>query len=410
MVDESVLAINSSVQFDESISHYEIHAHQPYGSSSFNNSDEIRITIQNQDLFILPSKSFLHISGKLSKKNTQTAPTKVKLVHNAMCHMFDEIRYEINGIEVDKSKNVGVTSTIKNYLSINASTNLENAGWMSIDENVQLTNDDGYFDVCIPLKMLLGFAEDYKKIIVNAKHEIILIRSRNDINSIIPNDDTVVAEEQIDINIMKIEWLIPYVMLSNKQKIEMMKYIQKDPLISIGFRSWELYEYPLLPRTNKHIWTIKTASQLEKPRYVILVFQTNRKNQWNKNANNFDHCNISDVKLHLNSQIYPYGNLNLDINKNQFALLYEMYANFSESYYGNQQQFSISKEIFKSKLPFIVIDCSRQNEMLKSGPVDVRLEFESKENFPADTSAYCLIIHDRILEYKPISGIIRKLI
>ncbi|XP_044019493.1 uncharacterized protein LOC122859875 [Aphidius gifuensis] len=175
------------------------------------------------------------------------------------------------------------------------------------------------------------------------------------------------------------------------------------------FRSWELYEYPLLPRTNKQIWTIKTASQLGKPRYVILVFQTNKKNQWNKNANNFDHCNISDVKLHLNSQIYPYRNLNLDINKNQFALLYEMYANFSESYYGNQQQFLISKEIFKSKLPFIVIDCSRQNEMLKSGPVDERLEFELKKNFPADTSAYCLIIHDRILEYKPISGIIRKL-
>ncbi|XP_044008128.1 uncharacterized protein LOC122852388 [Aphidius gifuensis] len=330
MVDESVLAINSPVQFDESISHYEIHAHQPYGSST---------------------------------------PTKVKLVHNAMCHMFDEIRYEINGIEVDKSKNVGVTSTIKNYLSINSSTNLENAGWMSIDENVQLTNTDGYFNVCIPFKMVLGFAEDYKKIIVNAKHEIILIRSRNDINSIIPSDNTVVAEEQININIMRIEWLILYVMLSNKQKIEMMKYIQKDPLISIGFRSWESYEYPLLPRTNKQIWTIKTASQLEKPRHVILVFQTNRKNQWNKNANNFDHCNISDVKLHLNSQIYPYGNLNLDINKNH-----------------------------------------RQNEMLKSGPVDVRLEFESKENFPADTSAYCLIIHDRILEYKPISGIIRKLI
>jgi len=43
--------------------------------------------------------------------------------------------------------------------------------------------------------------------------------------------------------------------------------------------------------------------------------------------------------------------------------------------------------------PF-VIDCSWQNESIKSGTVDVRLDFECKENVPANTTAYCLIIHD----------------
>ena len=33
--------------------------------------------------------------------------------------------------------------------------------------------------------MILGFAEDYRKIVVNAKHELILMRSRNDLNAVL---------------------------------------------------------------------------------------------------------------------------------------------------------------------------------------------------------------------------------
>jgi len=39
----------------------------------------------------------------------------------------------------------------------------------------------------------------------------------------------------------------------------------------------------------------------------------------------------------------------------------------------------------------------------------VRLEFETKDNFPELTTAYCLIIHDRIIEYNPMTGDVRKL-
>ena len=47
---EEVLNIQTAVKFDESVAHCEIHAHQPYTSSAFNNTDEIRISIQHQDL------------------------------------------------------------------------------------------------------------------------------------------------------------------------------------------------------------------------------------------------------------------------------------------------------------------------------------------------------------------------
>ena len=147
----------------------------------------------------------------------------------------------------------------------------------------------------------------------------------------------------------------------DRHKLQLLKFIEKDPLITLSFPTWEMYEYPLISATQKHVWTVKISTQMEKPRYIILAFQTNSKDQRNQYANRFDHCSITNVKLFLNSQYYPYGSLNLNSNQNQFALLYEMYANFQCSYYGKEFEPLLTKETFKKYAPLIVIDCSKQN-------------------------------------------------
>ncbi|XP_043465281.1 uncharacterized protein LOC122500425 [Leptopilina heterotoma] len=406
-MEDEVLSIAKPIVFDESIAHCEVHAHLPYASSTLNSSDEIRIAVQNQDHCLLPGKSSLHIQGKLVK-NDGTPTNNTRFIINGICHLFEEARYELNAVEINKCKNVGLTSVIKNYVSIysNQSKFLENAGWFpTCTENTSLTDNNGNFNIVIPLSLIFGFIEDYQKIIVNARQELILTRARSDVNAIMQT-----AEEKVKISITKIEWLLPNVRLSDARKFKLLKYIEKDPLIPINFRAWELYEYPLLPTTANHVWTVKTSTQLEKPRFVILGFQTNRKNVTTRNASCFDHCKITNVKLFLNNQCYPYGNLNIDVDKKQYAVLYEMYTNFQASYYYRESQPYLTKNEFLEFAPLIVIDCSKQNESLKYGPVDIRLEFEAKENFPAQTAAYCLILHDRIVEYRPISGGVIKII
>ncbi|XP_053597687.1 uncharacterized protein LOC128668551 [Microplitis demolitor] len=413
MAAAEILNIQRQIIFDKSIAHYEAHAHLPYAPSTFNNCDEIRIAVQHQDLCLLPSKSTLHVYGKFTKSDGIAVSATTHMVNMTVCHMFKEIRYELNSVEIDRNKNVGITSLMKGYTSLSPAqqNTLENSGWI-VDEAVnKLHNDNGYFDVSIPLSLLLGFAEDYHKVVINAKHELILIRSNADLNAYVVATPAAGAHaEAVKITLQKIEWIVPYVTMADKQKIEALNYITSDPAISISFRAWELYEYPLLPNTSKHIRAVKTSTQLETPRFVILGFQTARKNDATKNASVFDHCNIRDIKLFLNSQSYPYGNLNLNIANNQYALLCDMYINFQISYYNKEPEPLLTKKKFLKQAPLYVIDCSKQNESIKSGPVDIRLEFESANQFPAQTSAYCLIIHDRIVEYNPISSIVRKLI
>ena len=109
---EEIVNISTPVNLDESLAHYEVHFHQPYASSSFDNSDEIRIAMQHQDLYILPSKSSLHIHGRLVKCDG-TNVTATALIGNAVCFLFDEICYGLNGIEIDRCKNSGLTIIMK---------------------------------------------------------------------------------------------------------------------------------------------------------------------------------------------------------------------------------------------------------------------------------------------------------
>jgi len=78
-------------------------------------------------------------------------------------------------VEIDRNINVGITSTLKNYVTMSSERSIiaRNAGW---DPCIP---PNGYFNFCVPLNMLLEFCEDYKRVVINAHHELILIRSRN---------------------------------------------------------------------------------------------------------------------------------------------------------------------------------------------------------------------------------------
>jgi len=152
---------------------------------------------------------------------------------------------------------------------------------------------------------------------------------------------------------------------------------------------------------------VKTSSHLEKLRYVVLGFQTNRQNK-DRNASHFDHVALRDIKLYLNSQCYPYGNLNLDITNNHFALLYVMYCRFHTVYYGKEAEPLLSKTEFLNDAPFCrhgLLEAKRIFEHRSGG---CAFGFESHANFPAETTAYCLIIHDCEVDYSPLSDDVNK--
>lgn len=402
----NILDISSSPVYDNTIDGIEFHSYKPY-VTTFNRNDEIRIPINQQDLYLLPSASTLYLEGivNVHKRDTKDKATSVQFTNNPLLYLFQDIRYELNGVEIDKVKNAGITTTMKSLISMNESEAKMSKAW-GWDINGTKNVQGGSFSASIPLSNILGFAEDYKKVIINCKHELILLRSNTNLNALKLNTGEVVD----NIEIHKIVWRVPHVKVSDKERINFLKMLEKDRPIQLVYRNWDLYEYPLLPKTTKHTWSIKTSSQIEKPRYIIVGFQTNRKSNAGADMSQFDHCNMRDVKVYLNSTYFPYESLHVNFNDNKIALLYEQYVRFQQSYFGRRTEPLLSAKEFKEIAPLFVIDCSRQIDNLKSGPVvNVSVELESNEEIPDHTSAYCLILNDCIVEYKPLTNIVKKI-
>ncbi|XP_053990480.1 uncharacterized protein LOC128882777 [Hylaeus volcanicus] len=321
----NILNIGGEPIFDDSIAKIETRTYNPYANTTFEHNDEIRThttTIQQQDLYTLPCESFLYVEGRFRVKKPK------------------------------EGLNVRITSTIKNFVSLtfDKSLILQNAGWIT-QSNIPI----GYFNFCVPLNMLLGFCEDYRRIVINARHELILIRARSDNNCIV-GDSTL---EPV-VELLKIQWRMPHVVLNDTNKLSLLRILESGQYLSMSFRSWDLYEYPLLQSTTKHSWAVKTAIQLEKPRYVIFALQTGRKNIMSEDASNFDACKLTNVQLYLNSDFYPYDDLNLDFDRNRYAILFYMYARFRKAYYGYDCYETLcNMDNFLLHGPFVVMDCSR---------------------------------------------------
>ena len=159
-----ILNITDEPIFDDRIVKFEIHTYNPYANTTFEHSD--KIPIQQQDLYTLPCDSFLYIEGKLmmKKKNDEISTT---LGNNCVAFIFHEIWYELNGVEIDRNRNVGIINIIKNAsMTYDKVLIALNAGW-----NFKSDTEEGYFNFC----RIICFCEDYKRVVINALHEMILL-------------------------------------------------------------------------------------------------------------------------------------------------------------------------------------------------------------------------------------------
>ncbi|KAJ8915259.1 hypothetical protein NQ315_014766 [Exocentrus adspersus] len=184
---------------------------------------------------------------------------------------------------------------------------------------------------------------------------------------------------------------MPHISVSDVERLKLVGYVARNVELEAAFRGWELHEYPLLQGL-----------------YVILGI-LRRLHNWRNLDFHFDHCNLINMKLYLNSEMFPYDNLNINFENNQIATLYDIYAKFQRSYYEKENEPIFTPSDFKKFTPLVVIDCSHQNESLKSGSVEIRLEFETNKDISPNTSCYALIIHDRLVKYNPLTSSVRIL-
>jgi hypothetical protein len=158
-----------------------------------------------------------------------------------------------------------------------------------------------------------------------------------------------------------------------------------------------------VPRSRELQWRTNVLTGIEKPRWIMVGFQTDRKETQEQNPAIFDNVNLTNAYVTLNKERYPQYDIITDFPSNKYSTLYKMFDSFKKEYYGFNSLIGgtqVSFPAFKSLFPIIIFDVSRQSEKLKLGIVDMQIKFTFSEVVPANTTAYALILSDRLYYLK----------
>jgi hypothetical protein len=433
-VHDEILDINEPHHYDESISSMDFYEYTPQTQANNNiTGSQISLTINNQDIYTLPSKSYISIKGQLRRagnNNAFTADDEITLINNAMMYLFTGIRYELGNTTIETIIYPGQTTSMIGYCSYpddfsksaglaccwikdtnvtadsnkySASAAAPAAGYTPGDNanynegfairkgHLFSSNPLGCFEFNIPLSHIFGFAE-YKKVIYGMKHTLTLTRG-SDTAAIYRN--AAAAAGKIDIT--NISWHMPQIQMTAEYLAGMRKLIEQKITLPLAFRA-RTTEQTILAQTQSHAWRLSVIGGVEKPRWIIMGFQTDKIDTQQQNPAVFNNLNLKNAYVTLNSERYPKSEIITNFGRNEYMKLFNMFDDFKKEYYGIDSLVGgtqVNVPAYKSLFPIIVFDVRRQNETLKTGVMDIQVKLEFNEAVPANTTAYSVMISDR---------------
>ena len=181
------------------------------------------------------------------------------------------------------------------------------------------------------------------------------------------------------ITLNKVSWYVPHVRPADGPMLQLYEMIEKKVKAPVGFRMRQCIS---VPQSKSFSWRLTVKSSPEKPRYIIVSFQTDKHGNQEKNPSVFDHVNVNNMYVTLNST-RAYGDA----------------ASFRSKFYGMDELVSnpnITPSDYKDLFPIFVFDVSRQSEKLKNAVTDIQVKAYFNEHVPANTKAFAVVISDRV--------------
>ncbi|XP_004209336.1 uncharacterized protein LOC101238123 [Hydra vulgaris] len=211
------------------------------------------------------------------------------------------------------------------------------------------------FSYCIPLKHIFGFCDDYDKVIYVVKHSLAITRKGD--NDAIFRAAGVAAGK---VNLTKVSLWMKHVIPSDTMRSVLFNHIYPKVILDVDFRS-RICEYNSVT-PNAMGFNFKLSGRNERPKYILLVIQTNRSGNQEVNPSVFDNCDLKAISVTLNGKRHPTNDYNLKFTNIQFSRAYLDSTTFNEKFYGTNQlyaQSSIHDAEFKELYPIYVVDLSK---------------------------------------------------
>jgi hypothetical protein len=345
----NIFNVTDLILIDNGIQRYEYHAYEPEPGTSLNTTGEIRIHVTSKDTIVHPAGSYLLVERRLKKTHgtAYAADDKLTFVNNGIMYLFDSIKRQLSEKTIEEVNHPGQATTMLGLLKYPrgfAKAQGLNQLWCKDTLDELTAENQGYstrqsyvinkpvvrglFSVAVPLSHILGFEDDYDKVVYGFKHSLILKRALD--NDAIIRDGGVAAGK---VELSRIQWMVPHVTPSDSEKLPFFKIIEAKEDIPVAFRSRQC-ETMSVPQTKNFMWNLCTQTTPNMPRFIIVGFQTARGDDQTKNPAAFDHVKVNMIRAKLNTHSYREDDYNLSFPNTQVARAYRDVATLSTKLYG----------------------------------------------------------------------------
>ena len=150
-------------------------------------------------------------------------------------------------------------------------------------------------------------------------------------------------------------------------------------------RQCSIAEIPAQTRTFG--WRLSVRTAPEKPRHVLIAFQSDRSGYQDKNPSLFDHLSTTKVSVVLNDTTYPARDVIADLRKHIYVEYHKIFTAFPRDYYG-LDTLTVGNFVdiitYKEEFPVFCFDVSKQGEREIQCVVDIKIRMRFLENVGAN--------------------------
>ena len=97
---------------------------------------------------------------------------------------------------------------------------------------------------------------------------------------------------------------MPKVIPAHAEKFSIYKTIESKVKVPVAYRTRKC-DILSVPESTSFTWRLSVKTSPEKPRFIIVGFQTAKDGDQTKNPSTFDHLNLRNAYVMINSDRYP---------------------------------------------------------------------------------------------------------
>jgi len=204
---------------------------------------------------------------------------------------------------------------------------------------------------------------------------------------------------------------MPNVLPADGEKFSIYKEIESKVSLPVAYRTKQCDTITVAEATT-FAWRLGVKNAPEKPKWIVIGFQTGKSGDQTQNPAIFDHVNLKYMYVMPNSTRYPAVDYNLTFANEQFSRAYGDASLFGIRCFGMDElitRSNISPADYKTLYPLFVFDVSKQSEKLKSSVVDVQIRAIFNQAVPAGTQSYAVVMSDKLLTFQSDGSLVKFL-